>query len=222
MFRRKPTKTTFGKTLLSIRESWERQIAGCDVVEAPNRIVLLSASAGATVALGGYGAYLIDQFGGEPDSLTNARGEAVPDRIVQFAQALSQRPEAIEAAYRVSTWALVSEMGVFYWRPNYDIEMHECAKAFEFRNAYEAEVPALGEPRENDASVEGLADREYQLVKGSLVCMIGAALDEPIDWDDVFVSMHFENWQGQFNEALSVASERTTQLAPDGLPIWEN
>jgi hypothetical protein len=222
MFRRKPTKTKFGKTLLSIRESSERQIARCDDVEDPNRIVLLSASAGATVGLGGYGALLIDEFAGKPDSLPDAHGNAVPDRIVQFADALNSRPDAIEAAYRVATWALVCELAAFYWRHNYTYEMHECAKPFEFRNVYEGEVPALGEPRDKDASVEELGDRKFQLVKGSLVCMIGAALDEPIDWDDVFVSMHFENWRGQFNEALSVASERTTQLAPDGLPIWED
>jgi hypothetical protein len=52
--------------------------------------------------------------------------------------------------------------------------------------------------------------------------MIGAALDQPIDWDDFMVSMHVEDWRGQFNEALSVARERSLQLAPDGLPIWED
>jgi hypothetical protein len=168
VFRRKPTKTKFGKTLLAIRASWERQIATCDDVEEPNRIVLLSASAGATVALGAYGAHLINEFGAASDSLRNARGDAVPDRIVQFAHAINERPGAVEAAYRVMTWALVSEMAVFCWRPNYELEIHECAKAFEFRNVYEGEVPAFGEPRKHDAPVEELGDRKFQLVKGSL------------------------------------------------------
>ncbi len=51
--------------------------------------MLLSASAGATVGLGGYGALLIDEFAGKPDSLPDARGNAIPDRIVQFADALN-------------------------------------------------------------------------------------------------------------------------------------
>jgi hypothetical protein len=50
--------------------------------------------------------------------------------------------------------------------------------------------------------------------------MIGAAINEPIDWDDSMLGMHLPNWVNQFYEGLGVANERVKQLAPEGLPIW--
>jgi hypothetical protein len=123
---RDPAREPFGQALLALRDSWEGRIAAHGELEDPNRIVLLSGSAGATVALGGYGSALIAAFAGESASLTNARGNLVPDCIAQFAHALQTRRDAVEAAYRVTTWAMVSEQGAFYWRPNYELEIHHC------------------------------------------------------------------------------------------------
>jgi hypothetical protein len=52
--------------------------------------------------------------------------------------------------------------------------------------------------------------------------MIGAAVDEPIDWDDSRVDMYIPMWTEQFFEGLDVANERLKQLAPEGLPIWKD
>lgn len=218
-FKRKATKTPFGRALLSVREAAEAEIATHPEIEDPNRIVLLSASAGATVALGGFGTVLIDNFGGEPALLPGPHGETITDPIVAFANRLSQRPASIEPAYRVVTWALVTEFAVFHWKPNYELEMHECATAFEFRNELEGEIAALGEPvaEEHDAEV----DRLLGLHKGSLANMIAAAIDRPVSWGDPFVGMHLPAWQEQFQEGMSTAVERMKQLAPTGLPIWE-
>jgi hypothetical protein len=111
-FKRDATKTPFGRRLLSIRDLSEARIADARDIEEPNRIVLLSASAGATVALGAYGAFLIDQFGDLEPSFPGPEGKQHPDHVVQFARSLDS-PESIEAAYRVAAWALVSVFAVF-------------------------------------------------------------------------------------------------------------
>lgn len=220
-FRRDRLKSPFARSLLAIRGEWEERVAHHPDIEEPNRLAILSASAGATVALGGLGTVLIDQFSDSDPKLILPDGREMPDRIVQLAQALTE-PLATEAAYRVATWGLISEHGAYFWRPNYEIEMYECAKAFELRNDYEGQVPAFGEPVPKDASTEEQAERRATLIRGTLVCMIGAAIDEPIDWDDSFVAMHLPAWIEQFHEGLDVASERLKQLAPQGLPIWED
>jgi hypothetical protein len=113
-------------------------------------------------------------------------------------------------------------LGGFFWRPNYGLEMHECAVAFEFRNVYEDEVPTFGQPVDSDASDEVRGKRLASLIKGTLICMIGAAVDEPIDWDDYMVGMYVPRWTEQFFEGRDVANERLKQLAPQGLPIWKD
>lgn len=219
-FRRNPTKTQFGRDLLRVREVSEERIAQAPDLEEPNRLVLLSASAGATVALGGYGAAMQQQFKDGDEYLPTAHGDLAADRIVQFAKSLSHT-DAIEAAYRVLTWAVSAEMAVFFWRPNYAFEMTQLAEAFGFNNIFEETVVAIGGPVDDGANPRAVGDRFCELVKGSLVCMVAAALAEEIDPDDPFVAMYLPAWLNQFNEAKEVARERLTQLAPEGLPIWE-
>lgn len=219
-FRRSPTKTQFGRDLLHIREIWEARIAETPDLEDPNRVVLLGASAGATVALGGYGAVIQEQFKDSDEYLPTPQGELAPDRVVQFARSLSHS-DAIEAAYRVLTWALAAEMAAFFWRPNYAYEMTQLSEVLGVNNIFEETVVAIGEPVNDETDQEQVADRGYELVKGSLVCMVATALNEEIDPDDPFVAMHLPRWLDQFKEGKVVASERLKQLAPEGLPIWE-
>jgi hypothetical protein len=113
-------------------------------------------------------------------------------------------------------------MAVFFWRPNYEYEMAELAEVFGFSNIFEETVVAIGEPVADPGDVDQVADRLHELVKGSLVCMVASALNEEIDPDDPIVAMHVPRWFEQFKEGTEVASERLKQLAPDGLPIWEN
>ena len=214
-------KSPFAQDLLAIRADWEGRVAEYADLEEPNRLAILSASAGATVALGGLGSAFIDAFSDSSPMLPKPDGAEVPDRIVQFAHALTE-PRPVEAAYRVATWGLISEFGAFFWRPNYELEMHGCAKAFEFRNLYEGGMPPLGEPLPEDASTEEQVERRSRLLKGTFVCMVAAAIDEPVDFGDLFIGMQLPNWTEQFHEGLDVANERLTQLAPEGLPIWEN
>ena len=47
-------------------------------------------------------------------------------------------------------------------------------------------------------------------------------LGEKIDPEDHFIAMHVPTWIERFNEGLDVADERLKQLAPDGLPIWQD
>jgi hypothetical protein len=220
-FGRKHLKTPFAKDLLAVREDWEDHVAHHEGIEEPNRIVVLSASAGATVALGTFGSALIEGTKEMQVMLPLPDGRERPDRVVQFAQSLDE-VESIEAAYRVATWGLIAELGVFFWRPNYELEMHECAEAFEFRNVYEGEAPALGEPVDRDASDDVKGKRLASLIKGTLVGMIGAAVDEPIGRDDLTVGMYISRWREQYFEGLDVSQERLKQLAPEGLPIWRD
>lgn len=172
------------------------------------------------MAFGGYGAVIQQQFQDTVEYLPAPEGEVVPDRIVQFARSLSN-PDAIEASYRVLTWAFSAEMAVFFWRPNYTYEMTQLAEALRFKNIFEETVVAIGEPVDDETDPKQIADRAYELAKGSLVCMVAAALNEEINPDDPFVGIHVPQWLDQFKEGKVVASERLKQLAPEGLPIWE-
>jgi hypothetical protein len=218
LFERNHFGVAFDADLLALREDWESRIAASEIDE-PNKIVLLSASAGATVACGSFGAFLILHFEGKKALLPDGG----IDPVVAFANRLTSDPEAIENAYRVTTWGYVAEFANFYWRPNYELDMRVCAEVFEFRNDYEGEVASLGWPIEADADVMRQADRLGGLVKGMLINAIRAAMPDAysVDWDDPFVGMHLPQWNDQFEEGLDVAKERLRQLAPRGLPIWQ-
>jgi hypothetical protein len=205
--------------LTAIHTKWEARIAQETGIEDPNRVVLLSASAGAVVTLGTYATVVREYLKKSSDWLEDASGELQPDWLVQFARSLDHEA-SIEAAYRVITWALVAEMAVFFWQPNYEFEMCECAKAFEFTNVHEGEVAALGQALSESASDMEKGTRLHNLSKGTLACAIRAALDANVPTDDPFLNLHFPSWFELFLEGRSVASERLSQLAPDGLPIW--
>ena len=218
--RRKPKFTVFGQLLVDLHERWDAHFAATEAIEHPNRVVLASASAGATVALGEYGTGMVERFADTPTSVPGADRE-VPDRIAQFARALDDA-HAVEAAYRVVTWALVAEFAVFFWRPNYDYELAECTKVFEIRNDYEATVLYYGRPLDEDATADDKGQRLHDVAQASLYGSVSAALDVPIaPGDDPFMGVHMPAWIDQFMEGKRVGGERLTQLAPDGLPIWE-
>ena len=201
----------------------EDRVANHDGVDEPNRIAVLAASAGATVALGAFGHMLTEKTRSMQVMLPTPDGDEKPDRIVQFGHALDNDPNAIEAAYRVLTWGLIADLGAFFWRPNYELEMYECAQAFEFRNSYEGQVPAFGEPVSTDPSDEERGKLLAELLKGTLFCMISAAIDEPVEFEsDPIVGMHIPQWTELFLDARQVANERINELAPQGLPIWKN
>ena len=210
------SKTPFGRQLLAIRASSESEVADCHRIEEPTRIVLLSASAGAAVAFGSYGALLIDELFCEETSLP-PQGDAPPDPVVRFAYSLHSQ-SSMEAAYRVATWALIGELGDFFWRPNYATQMQECATAFGLRNDHEVMTAALGEPV--GATTDGQLERRKTLEKGALIFMVAAALDAPAAWDDPVIDGNTPRWHHHFREGLSVATMRMRQLAPNGLPRW--
>jgi hypothetical protein len=219
-FRGRRLRKRFARDVLELHLGWDDALAATPEIAEPNVVVLRSASAAATVALGNFGTLLIDGFHQTSATLDLPDGEVV-DRVVEFAHALQERPAA-DAAYRVATWTYVAELGAFFWRPNYELELRECAEAFALRNEYEGEVAALGEPVREDATVEEQSSRDYALQKAALKCMVGAATGVSVDLeDDAFVGMHIQNWQACFYEGLAVAKERVEQLAPGGLPIWE-
>lgn len=148
-------------------------------------------------------------------------GEELPDRIVQFAQVLDNA-SAVEAAHRVVTWAYVSEFGAYFWQPNYEYELHECAKVFELRNVYEATVLDRGQPPPKDADVEERAGRTYDLIQATFLGMMSTALDERIEpGQDPFINIHMPHWIEFFAEGRIAGGDRLKQLAPDGLPIWD-
>jgi hypothetical protein len=220
-FRRSATSSPLARELFDVREGWEATITENPDLEAPNRMVLLGASAGATVAVGAFATLLHQQLRDAATTIALPNGREVVDRVTEFTRALDRRP-AIEAAYRVVTWAFVGEFGAFFWRPNYELELHACAEAFGLHNEFEGEVAALGEPLGEGASVEEEGAREYALQKATLAAMIGAATGKPLDWEtDVFVAFIIPAWQDQFIAGKRVAKERLGQLAPEGLPIWE-
>lgn len=219
MFRRDPTRQPFGRKLLNIHRSYEQQLGAAEMEES-NRVVLLSACAGAAVALGAYGAWLQREARSSPEFVENNHGEEVPMHVVRFARALDDVVN-VDAAYRVAVWGQIPEMAEFYWRPNYEIEIDECATAFELRDPFESTVVHYGRPLAAGATVEDSATWLSDLVEATLYCMVSAALDEEIAPPDMFIEMEKPTWFDQHTAGRSAAAERLEQLAPEGLPIWE-
>lgn len=221
IFSRSATKTPFGRNLLAINQRWDQYVAAADLEEDANRVVLRSALAGSTVALGAYEHAVLCNFRSHDPVLPAPHlPEPKYDRIVQFAQALED-PSAIEAAYRVVVWGLVAEYAVYFWRPNYEYEIHACEVVFGFRNLYESTPVAFGHPTPAGATEDQKADRLAAVAKACLYGMISAALDEPVEPENSFINMHLPTWTSEFAEGSVVGGERLKQLAPDGIPIWE-
>ena len=216
--------TPFDRTLIEIDEQWMSIFLAAQEIEEPNRVVLASASAGAAVALGGFGTYVRSTLYDRPLNLPtgNPSGAEIPNRPAQFARALDHG-HAIEAAYRVVTWALVAELACRFWRPNYEYELDECASVFESRNDYEATVIHHGIPIDDASNHDQAAMRQYHLGRWSLFAMVGASLNEEVLPGKAFgVDQLLDHWiQQLFVEGARTAGLRLQQLAPNGLPIWE-
>lgn len=220
LFRRNPAKTPFGKRVLAVHEQWQNTIRWPPdpvVLEEPNFICMMAATAGATVALGGYGMYLRDHIGGNSREL---EAQGVHDPTVRLAGSFDEY-EAVEAAWRVVAWALLADQAAFFWRPNYLRELNECAAAFGFDNDYEKRVIAYGSPDGDKDVVEDEVERTMKLIRGSLISMIGASSGVDLDPDDVWIGIVTPAWSEQFLEGRKVANEYISQIAPEGLPIWE-
>ena len=208
---RDPTDAPFARHLVAAHESWEERIAASREVEEPTRVALLGASAGAMVALGAYVMSLRMELE-DPSPATGGRAGA-RNRIFQFAQELDDA-WAAEAAYRVATWALLSEFVAHLWGEDYEYAMHECGKAFGFENLYEETTVHYGLPAEERASED---ERMHNIVKASLYGMVSSVLQEPVEPEDESINHHLEAWIEQFSIGLEVGGERLEQLAPEGL-----
>lgn len=198
-----PTEA-FANELFAAHEHWERRIESGAHGER-TRALLLSATAGATVAFGAHGAMLREKV---------AEGGIASDRVVRFARALDDR-RAIEAAYRVVTWALVSEYAANLWPEDHEHEIGSCEILFGFQNLYEETAVAYGQPAERGASDDEQLDRIYDLTKATLYGMFSAALDEPVVPEDDSVNEHLDEWLEQFEAGIDAGAERLEVLAPD-------
>jgi hypothetical protein len=197
-----PTEA-FANELFAAHESWESRIDR-SAREDTTRALLLSATAGATVAFGAHAAMLremVAEGGGRPG-----------DRIARFAQALDSR-RAMEAAYRVVVWALVSEYAANLWPEAHEQEISKCEMVFGMENLYEESAVAYGQPAEGTSDEEQL-DRMYDLVKATLYGMISAALGEDVIPEDESVNEHIDTWVEQFEAGIDAGAERLEELAP--------
>lgn len=197
-----PTEA-FANDLFAAHDNWESRIDR-GAQDDTTRALLLSATAGATVAFGAHAAMLremVAESGGRPG-----------DRVARFAQALDDR-RAIEAAYRVVVWALVSEFAANLWPDRHEHEIGKCEIVFGFQNLYEESAVAYGQPSEGDGEEEQL-DRMYDLVKATLYGMISAALGEDVIPEDASVNEHIDTWVEQFEAGIDAGAERLEELAP--------
>ena len=196
-----PTEA-FADELFATHEHWEERI---DSSAAGDRTValLLSGTAGATVAFGAHGAMLREKV---------AERGISSDRVGRFAQALDGS-RAIEAAYRVVVWALVSEYAANLWPEDHEHEIGGCEIVFGFQNLYEETAVAYGQPAEGASDDEQL-DRIYDLTKATLYGMFSAALDEPVVPEDDAVNEHLDQWLEQFEAGIDAGAERLENLAP--------
>jgi hypothetical protein len=218
-WRRKPTKSKFGKNVLAIHEHWQQVIRSYldpDEIDEPNFLCLMAATAGATVAIGGYGSYLREHM---EVSATELEAAGAQDPTANLADSFDAYA-AIEAAWRVACWAVLADLAAFFWRPNYLLELNSCATVFGFENVYERRVVAFGAPQGDRDDIAAEAQRRGRLGRGSLICVIGAATG--IDaTDSVWIDVALNAWDFQLEEASATASEYLEQVAPDGLPVWE-
>ena len=214
--------TPFEQMLIELHQRWTATFEIAGDIEPPNRVVLASASAGAAVALGSLGTFVQSQFYDSPLTFPTGAGGELPNRIAKFARALDHA-NAIEAAYRVVTWTLVTELACAFWRPNYEYEMAECATVFEIRNDYESTVIHYGAPVADAVDENQGAKRHHDLARWSLFSLISAAIDEQcVPGEDHFIDLQLHDWIEQLIvQGCGTAGERLEQLAPGGLPIWE-
>jgi hypothetical protein len=85
-FRRNPLKSPFAQDLLDVRSDWEDRVARYPDIEEANRLAILSASASATVVLGGLGAVWIERFSDAEATPTKPDGSEKPDRTADSSQ----------------------------------------------------------------------------------------------------------------------------------------
>jgi len=194
----------FANDLFAAHEGWERRIDSSAHGDR-TRALLLSATAGATVAFGAHAAMLREKV---------AEGAGSPDRLARFARALDDR-RAIDASYRVVTWALVSEYAANLWPEDHEHEISRCEIVFGFQNLYEETAVAYGQPSERGASDDEQLDRIYDLTKATLYGVFSAALDEPVVPEDDAVNEHLDAWLEQFEAGIDAGAERLEDLAPD-------
>jgi hypothetical protein len=193
----------FAKDLFSVHEGWDSRIESSASSDR-TRALLFSGMAGATVACGAHGAMLREVV---------AEGNA-PDRIVRFAAALDNR-RAVEAAYRVVAWALVSEYAANLWPEDHEYEIGRCEIAFGFQNIYEETAVGFGQPSQPGANDDEQLDRIYDLTKATLYGMFSAVLDEAVVPEDDAINQNIDAWVDQFEAGIDAGAERLEQLAPN-------
>ena len=197
-----PTEA-FANELFAAHDSWENRIDR-SAREETTRALLLSGTAGAVVAFGAHAAMLREMV---------ASGGARPgDRIARFAEALDDK-RAIEAAYRVVVWALVSEYAANLWPEEHEQEISKCEIVFGMENLYEESAVSYGQPLEGTDDEDQL-ERMYDLVKVTLYGMISAALGEDVLPEDEAINEHIDTWVEQFEAGIDAGAERLEQLAP--------
>ena len=179
VFRKNPTKRPPGVNLVAAHERWAETIAQSPHRDEPQGIVLASAAAGATVALGAFGTVVEELSRGKAKTISGINAE-LDDHIVAFGHAI-RGPIPAEAAWRVVVWTLVAEQAVFYWRPNYDIEMDVVASVFGADSIYEQTVIEYGRPVASHASDDERSGRLYRWMQTSLYGVVSAALDRPVE-----------------------------------------
>ena len=208
-FKREESDATaaFAKELFAVHEGWERRIDSSTRDER-TLALLLSAAAGATVAFGAHAAMLREEIAGAGGAASYS------DPVARFVRALDKRG-AIEAAYRVAVWALVSEFAANVWPEDHEHEVGKCEIVLGFQNIYEESAVAYGQPGPRGATQEQEVERMYDLLKATLYGMISAALDEPVEPEDDQVNEHMDEWVEQFEAGINAGAERMETLAPD-------
>jgi hypothetical protein len=218
LFKRDPRKTPFGKQILGLQSEWDARMARATEIDEPNRVVMRGALAGAAVALGGYGTFLIRDHKGEEAVVDLGNGHQMFSPLTAIRDGLSD-PDTVESVYRVVTWGLAASLALHFWRPNYEFELRECGKVFEFRDDFEGDVPLHGEPSSHPGEDE--TELIGRLVRGTFFNMVSVSVGQFIDPDDSWTIMAGPGWTNPFFDGRSTAVEKMNQLAPDGLPIWK-
>ena len=196
----------YGAELLGVRDQFEAAtVAHADELgwgrTDPVLVVVLAASGGATVALGGFGVAIRAQFKDEPELTTPGPS----DPVWQLAQALDD-PQAIMDAFRVLVWGYASELVGSLWPDRWTAVCEQLAELMNV--ASDAEAMVLDLPlAKRELSAEQLAQWDVEYRTSLLTAVAGAALGREIDRPNPWLRVALPAWNGFYTEGQETVAE---------------
>jgi hypothetical protein len=197
---------SYGADLLELRELFEADtVANADQLgwdrHTPGLLVVLAASGGATVALGGYGVAIRAEFKDKPELTT----PGPPDPIWLLAQALDDQ-QAIMDTFRVLVWGYTSEIVASLWPDRWAEALERLAGVMNVASDVEAKVLEIS-PTMPELSEQDLARQQGEHRTSILAAMAEAASGREIQSDNPWLRVALPAWSGFYAEGQETIAQ---------------